>query len=324
MRGCNSISMTLTGADGYLIQHHIMKITSNTFKPEVSPTKPRSTLVDDSKTRQPNTSVEDGNKTSRAELIQRLFLRAGVQPRQPGSDFRGRQQAVDRRKEVAQLHKLENLQAILDIATTINVRQINEEEIDPDWFFAFVGLAENVYSAAMQELWGKILAVEVASPGSFSLPSLHIITHLTQREAGLFARAASMAMRNHDHIPRLIVGYHQKRHWFGLFQPAATPAMNLAQYQLSYPDLLTLIDLKLIFASEIESSELTVNHPTNWKMGTQRLLLTARRPGLALVYYKFTYVGAELAKLISKTAAPEYLEGLTRHLAPHFELTTEG
>ena len=71
--------------------------------------------------------------------------------------------------------------------------------------------------------------------------------------------------------------------------------MNLAQYQLSYPDLLTLIDLKLIFTSEIESSELTVNHPTSWKMGAQRLLLTSREPWLALIYYKFTYVGAKLA-----------------------------
>ena len=80
MRERNSISMTLTSADGYLIQHHIMKITSNTFESEVSPIKPRSTLVDDSQTRQPHIAVNDRNKASQAELIQRLFVRTGVSP----------------------------------------------------------------------------------------------------------------------------------------------------------------------------------------------------------------------------------------------------
>ena len=297
-----------------------MKIPSHTSAGPVSPINNRPKPSDSPVTPNETRSTTANASALRADTISSLFARAGVDGRSTSTDYKQRRQALTRRDEVNQLSKLDNLQAVMDIAMAVNVRHTTDDEIDPDWFFAFVSLAENVYSTAMQELWGKILAVEVASPGSFSLRSLQTITYLTQRDAVLFGRAAGMAMRSQDTVPRLVVGYHQRRSFFQWLKNPAGAQLNLAHYGLSYPDLLTLIDLKLIFASEIESAEISPDKPITWRYGQQGITLQARKPGVALVYYKFTHVGAELFKLIARQDSPDYIEALSHVLHPVFEM----
>jgi hypothetical protein len=58
---------------------------------------------------------------------------------------------------------------------------------DPDWFKTFDGGA-NVSNSEMQEMWGRILAGELKSPGSFSRRSLAIVCELDQHAARSFAQ----------------------------------------------------------------------------------------------------------------------------------------
>ncbi|MEI8649773.1 DUF2806 domain-containing protein [Paraglaciecola sp. Hal342] len=69
------------------------------------------------------------------------------------------------------------------------------ERLDPDWFYNFVNMAEEIHSPAMQELWGKIFAVETNRPGSFSLRTLLILKQLTHKDAQTFRRAVSLSSR---------------------------------------------------------------------------------------------------------------------------------
>lgn len=247
------------------------------------------------------------------------FAKAGISPGMIFHDEKSRKRAVDRRRDIQAVRVMQNLSSILENALTVSVGEPSAEKMDPDWFFNFIRMAENIHSTQMQELWGKIFAVETSQPGSFSLRSLETLTNLTQRDAKLFLQAAKLASRRQgDGIPRLLIGYHQKRGLFSKLFKQRPGQVNLGNFGLSYPDLLALIDMKLIYASEIETGELDPDKRVVWRSASGIFNLTPRGSGMALKYYKFTSVGAELYKLISRQENPEYQAALRQVLTPGF------
>lgn len=264
---------------------------------------------------------ESSANTAQQRMLS-LFARVGIHPNMAMNDNKLRQDALDRRKRMLETQKVSNLRSILDIAMSVQVSDGSTDAVDPDWFHAFSALAENIHSPAMQELWGKIFAVEVNHPGSFSLRSLETLRALTQRDAKLFSRAASIACRrSSDTVPRLLVGYHQRKGLLSMFSPSQPPHLNLSTYGLSYPDILALIDMKLLFASEIESGEFPPGVAYPWRCANESFTLSARRQGTALVYYKFTSVGAELYKLVGRHDHKQYLAALKSMLSQAFVVT---
>ncbi len=257
--------------------------------------------------------------TAAQEKMKAMFSRVGIKPAMSMHDSKNRKSVVERRRDILASNKIVNLQKVLNVALSTVVTEAEAEALDPDWFFAFTNLAENIYSPAMQELWGRIFAAEVAKPGSFTLRSLETLKALTQRDARLFTRAVSLAsIRSGDPVPRILVGYHQRRGIGTLLRKVHPHQLNLSAYGLSYPDLLALDDMKLLYASEIESGELLPGNTVKWRCGSNSFSITASRKGVALVYYKFTAVGAELARLISKQEQTHYLSAVKQLLMPHF------
>lgn len=59
----------------------------------------------------------------------------------------------------------------------------------------YVESASQVTDQNMQELWGRILAGEIKSPGSFSLRALSIVSNLLEYEANLFEVFAKQTVR---------------------------------------------------------------------------------------------------------------------------------
>jgi uncharacterized repeat protein (TIGR03899 family) len=207
------------------------------------------------------------------------------------------------------------------ISMEVAVGDVAEENIDPDWFHSFIDLAENIYSPAMQELWGKILAVEVSRPGSFSLRSLETLKLITQRDAQLFSTACSLATRRvGDPAPRIIMHYHQRKTLSTLFFNHTSDPINLGSFGLSYPNLLTLIDLGLIIPSEIEGAEFPLSQAISFRCGESTFSLTAKRSGVALSYYKFSTTGSELYLLAKKHENTEYFNTLKQTLSRAFNV----
>ncbi|WP_273762957.1 DUF2806 domain-containing protein [Aeromonas hydrophila] len=64
------------------------------------------------------------------------------------------------------------------------------QTIDDDWLFRWRDYAGDVSSDSMQSLWGRILAGEVKSPGSFSLRTLEFMRNLSQEEAKTIEKIA--------------------------------------------------------------------------------------------------------------------------------------
>lgn len=226
-----------------------------------------------------------------------------------------------RRRAILQQRRVQNLERILNLAIEYAPTQGQEDNLDPDWFFSFINMAENIHSPAMQELWAKIFATEIGQPGSFSLRSLTILQQLTQRDARIFSLAVSLSCRRTgDYSPKLLFGYYQKPSLLSLLQFKRGAQLNLAQFGLTYPDLLALMDLGLIYNSEIESGELSTISRNEWRIGSETLHMNPRSRGILLNYYKFTAAGAELSRLVPTKAQPEYTLALKRILGNAFNI----
>ncbi|TDF34471.1 TIGR03899 family protein [Alteromonadaceae bacterium M269] len=256
------------------------------------------------------------------QKIERLFAQAGVsQPK--SSDLKSDlSKKVSRRQYMVLQRKLLNLEKIMTLAMQYSLEASSNDAIDPDWFFSFVEMAEDIHSLPMQELWGKILAVEVAKAGSFSLRTLKTLKQLTQKDAQTFSKAVGMACRQkHRANPQILVGYYQKPRIWSFLTLQKHHQVNLAEYGLSYPEILSLIDMGLIYNSEIESGELRPGQKVEWRCGKEVFFLTAATTGIALNYYKFTSTGSELLSLVGVAANKHYLAGLKTLLGRSFNIS---
>ncbi|GAA0853868.1 TIGR03899 family protein [Aliiglaciecola litoralis] len=249
------------------------------------------------------------------------FARAGIVPSNYSAIEQDIGKRVTRHQFVKAQRKLKNLERILELASNYSFEQSTSEEIDPDWFFSFIELAEDINAPAMQELWGKIYAVEISHPGSFSMKTLHILKSLTHKDAKLFKIAVSLSSRKKgEHGLKIIVGYHQKPSLLSMLRLAKHHQVNIAAHGLAYPDLLSLMDLGLIYSSEIETGELNIDSRSQYRCGPETYYLSPKKRGLSLTYYKLTSTGVELARLIHGKAKSRYLEELFQVLAVDFDL----
>lgn len=79
-----------------------------------------------------------------------------------------------------------NIEAIANAAASHMPQDVSEAPVDEDWKARFFNIAEDVSNSDMQDLWGRVLAGEVARPSSYSLRSLEVLRNLTKEEAEMF------------------------------------------------------------------------------------------------------------------------------------------
>ncbi|MDO6692140.1 TIGR03899 family protein [Aliiglaciecola sp. 3_MG-2023] len=259
-------------------------------------------------------------KQAKLKMLQ-WFSRAGIAIGHKSAIEQDLHKKVNRHQFVKAQRKLKNLERIFALATDFSQEQAVQDELDPDWFFSFSEMAENINSPAMQELWAKIFTVEISVPGSFSLKTLQTLKNLTHRDAKILKLAVGMATRRKgEHGLKIIYGYHRKPSILSVFRLTKNEQINLAEHGLAYPDLLSLMDLGLIYNSEIETSELETQSRLQYRCGGETFHLAPKKRGLSLQYYKFTSIGSELARLINSTVNQHYLDNLLILLASEFEL----
>ncbi|MFT2092354.1 TIGR03899 family protein [Paraglaciecola sp. 2405UD69-4] len=225
------------------------------------------------------------------------------------------------KEQIIARQKVSNLESILGRALDLCLEDGKDESIDPDWFYSFVNMAEEIFSPTMQELWGRIFAVETAKPGSFSLKTLTVLKQLTQKDAQIFRQAVNLtSYKKGESAPRLLIGCYQKSNIWSFFNTFNNKQLNLAEYGLSYPDLLSLMDLGLIHHSEIESGELSTSNQVEWRCAGSKIRIAAKKRGTTLLYYKFTTTGSELCKLVSRQKRDAYTDAILTTLSRAFTI----
>jgi uncharacterized repeat protein (TIGR03899 family) len=228
---------------------------------------------------------------------------------------------AQKRKQLEEARKQHNVETIMALAMEYCSESSTNEDIDPDWFHQFIQLSENTSSKIMQALWGKILAGEIARPGTFSFKSLTILQKMTNKEAVAFQHACQLAMTNRkDNSAQITYGYYQKPSLLNFFALGKKYHVNLSKLSLPYPELLMLMDSELIYHSEIESGELAKADNLEYSYLGKPIKFNAKKNGLVINYFKFTQTGYELAKLIRLSPDERYLAQIEQLFSPAFNL----
>jgi len=84
-----------------------------------------------------------------------------------------------------------NLEAITSQAARELPEAVSDTPVDDDWTTQFFNHSQDVSNQQMQTLWARLLAGEVAKPGSFSLRTLGIVKVMSKDDANLFTRFCS-------------------------------------------------------------------------------------------------------------------------------------
>jgi len=207
---------------------------------------------------------------------------------------------------VREVEGQENIEAIVNHAMLALPPAASEQPVSPDWRRRFFVEAENVCDADMQFLWGKVLAGEVSSPGSFSIRTIDALRYISQGEAELFRKACSVAMQDG---------------WIAV--PGRDLNSALVPFGISYGDIITLRDLGLMIDGDHIHKDFRVSQPVpepekhRVVMVNNRKLMELSGPGLmnlrlsALIFSK---VGGELQQLIDPSPTDDYFRALGLHL----------
>ncbi len=206
-----------------------------------------------------------------------------------------------------------NIEAIADAAATELPNDVSDKPLDADWRRKFFLEAENVCDADMQLLWGKILAGEIAAPGTFSVRSLDTLRRLSRSEAEIFQRACSLAMKDG---------------WIAL--PSQDLNVALELFGLPFDSILALRDAGLLQPSDTLAKIFKTGIPLNQIMGAAPsqnpipaikirvelnnngvlIQLTSPAETFHVPALIFTKSGTELQRLINDAANPQYLTSI--------------
>ncbi len=96
---------------------------------------------------------------------------------------------TEMRIQVEQLRQQQNIEAIMatacDVLSETN-EAISDEPVSDDFIARFFDESKNISDEQMQMLWGRLLAGEIAQPGSFEPRVLSIVRDMTKHDAELF------------------------------------------------------------------------------------------------------------------------------------------
>ena len=172
----------------------------------------------------------------------------------------------------------------------------------------------------MQQLWGRIFAIEVATPGRFSIRALSTLKEMTQREAMLFQRVCALTCHYAgSDEQRLLLGLHKGA---SLLSRAKATRLGLGKYRLPYNALLQLFELGLLHRAELESGPLPADG-IELEFGNQRWRLQCKQHNITLLYYRLTPVGNELAQLLQESPLEEYLQDLKTVLVQGIQIEVQ-
>ncbi|PSJ42394.1 TIGR03899 family protein [Zobellella endophytica] len=214
------------------------------------------------------------------------------------------------RRQLEQAARQKNLETIMALANQEASDQVGNEP-DPDWLSHFLLLAENIRHPAMQQFWASILLQEIARPGHCSIQALNCLKNMTQKDALLLQKASALSCHFGDENLRLIFGYQHRT----LLQGLRQQKLNLGKYRLPYAGLMQLFELGLLHQTELESGDLAAMAQLKLHLAPIRLLLHPHRKGTRLLYYRFSAIGNELARLMSEPTPDDYLQELSTLLA---------
>ncbi len=264
--------------------------------------------------------VQDDKLTEQDKSIRRVASGDHVTLKSHNNTY----QRAQRRIQLEQSRQQNNLEQIFSLAVDYIGQDIHFDRVDLDWMMKFTDLAKNCYSSTMQDLWSKILAVELGQQGSFSYRSLKTLSELSSKEAMLFYKAVNISCKvGDDRSNRIVTGVYRKPSLISFFTAKNRFSINLSKHGLSYTQLISLAELGLVYGQEIESAPSKANDLVTVNYQNKNYKLKYKYNDVTVTYYKFTPAGDELAKLVNQESNKSYLTSLLNDFSSLLDLQTK-
>ena len=201
--------------------------------------------------------------------------------------------------------------AMLKADSVVDWSKVDLEQFNPEFRRRWISEASNVADETLQDMWARLLAGELESPGSVSNDTMSIARDLTKERAEEFQTLCSVALCELDGTPAIVVG-------------CGSPGANsLRLYGLSYDVLMRLAHHRLI-----------VNDMTSYlniSLGPSRLTVVAKHQELTLELRRsddtkgtdavhridgllFTPASKELFAVVQKVPNPAYTAAMLKAL----------
>lgn len=103
----------------------------------------------------------------------------------------------------------QNIERIVSSAVLELPATVSKKPVDPDWTSAFFEQCKDIGNEHMRQVWARILASEVANPGSFSRRTLSIVQSMTKDEAESFTRFSSLLFQFDDSTYAFAIPSHE-------------------------------------------------------------------------------------------------------------------
>ncbi len=261
---------------------------------------------------------QSGSSQQFLQLFKMFSIDGGLVPEDKKLVIEDRAQQRVRNTQVI---KQKNIENITKQTITYCASKDISQRVDYDWLSRYIELAEGISNTTMQDLWAKILAAELMRPGSYSYKAIKLLREMSIFDAKLLAKACSLSVKDsrYNNV-RIISGAYQKTSLLNFLNRDRQVNIDLSNVGLNHTDILSLAESHLIYAQESESNSLSKGEGLVFTYSGSNLSLVSKKSGVSLQFYKFTPVGAELAKLITGKRNEQYLSAIKESLSVHFHI----
>lgn len=197
-----------------------------------------------------------------------------------------------------ELRRQINIESVVSEALDLLPDKVTDEALDEDWIAQFFNHCQDVSGKELQSLWSKLLAGEVAAPGSYSLRTLNLVKMLNKSDAELFTRLCCFAWAENE-------GGSLKYHLW-----TNGTDLLLEEKGLLFEDFLKLQHLGLIYPSSKITSKGSPFTLSYYGQVNKFIYLDSTDPVPTLDTFALTDVGQELSLICGSNADEEYLDVL--------------
>jgi hypothetical protein len=196
------------------------------------------------------------------------------------------------RQNYQEIQKQQNIESVIMVAAEQlkDEERVSDEPVDADWATRFFNIVGEVSNEEVQHIWGKILAGEIKTPGTFSLRTLESLRNLSQKEAEVFSEVAGFVFRKGTHcfiIANQVINY---------------------KFGLRFEDIVLLEGCGLISAQEIELCQLIsikqMSNESDYIFNDKYIYEFGG--GFSCPIYKLTESGREIFSVIEKNINEKY------------------
>jgi hypothetical protein len=215
------------------------------------------------------------------EITERSKTNAEIERRErlSESDIR-----IQNRLKAQERIRQKNIDDVVDIAANQlkGENEVPKDKVSVDWATRFFNTVQDISEDEMKLIWGKLLAGEVKSPGSYSLRAIELLKNLTPDEALLFTEVSKFAFKRAREI--IIIQSDNINNDFGL----------------TFDKILTLTDaglLKPIIDTAIDLAPLNGAEEVIFTYGNYAVKAIVKSEG-QIATYIYTTAGSQIYKLI--------------------------